>query len=40
VKEEENELFPACRKSDMDMTELGARLQSRKGQLLRKLNGK
>jgi len=40
VKEEESELFPACRASDMDMTELGARLQKRKDQLLHKLNGK
>ena len=39
VKEEEKALVPTCRKSDMDMTEIGARLQSRKGQLLRKLNG-
>jgi hemerythrin superfamily protein len=40
VKEEESELFPACRKSEMDMAELGARLQKRKDQLLRKLGGK
>jgi hemerythrin superfamily protein len=40
VKEEESELFPACRKSEMDMAELGGRLQKRKGQLLRKLGGK
>jgi len=40
VKEEEQELFPACRKAEMNMAELGARLQKRKGQLLRKLNGK
>ena len=40
VKEEENELFPACRKSNMDMAELGVRLQKRKNQLLQKLNGK
>jgi hemerythrin superfamily protein len=40
VKEEEGELFPACRKSDMDMVELGARLQKRKDELLRKLAGK
>lgn len=40
VKEEEGELFPACRKSDMDMAELGARLQQRKDELLRKLAGK
>jgi hemerythrin superfamily protein len=40
VKEEESELFPACRKSEMGMAELGARLQKRKDQLLRKLGGK
>ena len=40
VKEEENELFPACRKSDMNMAEIGSRLQKRKSQLVRKLNGK
>jgi len=40
VKEEESELFPACRKSDMDMAEIGARLVKRKGQLLRELDGK
>ncbi len=40
VKDEESELFPACRKSDMDMAELGNRLQRRKQQLLRKLNAK
>ena len=40
VKDEEGELFPACRKSKMDMAELGGRLQERKNQLLRKLNGK
>ena len=40
VKDEEGELFPACRKSDMDMAGIGGRLQERKNQLLRKLNGK
>ena len=40
VKEEEGELFPACRKSDMNMVEVGVRLQERKNELLRKLNGK
>ncbi len=40
VKEEEGELFPACRKSEMDMAEIGAQLQRRKDELLRKLNGK
>lgn len=39
VKEEESELFPACRKSEMDMSEIGARLQERKTQLLRMLHG-
>ena len=39
VREEENELFPACRSSDMDLLELGERLQRRKAQLLRKLSG-
>jgi hemerythrin superfamily protein len=40
VKEEESELFPACRKSNMDMVEIGARIQERKNQLMRKLSGK
>jgi hypothetical protein len=40
VKEEESELFPACRKSDMNLDEIGARLEKRKSQLLRKLAGK
>jgi hemerythrin superfamily protein len=40
VKEEESELFPACREADMDMAEIGARLEKRKSQLLRKLAGK
>ena len=39
VKEEENELFPACRKSEMDMAAIGARLQKRKAELLQKLAG-
>ena len=37
VKEEQGELFPACRKSAMNMADVGARLQRRKSQLLRKL---
>jgi hemerythrin superfamily protein len=40
VKEEESELFPACRKSGMDLADIGARLERRKSQLLRKLEGK
>ena len=39
AREEESELFPACREADMDMAEIGARLQTRKDQLLRKLRG-
>jgi len=39
VKEEESALFPACRKAGMNMEGLGARLQKRKDQLLRKLAG-
>lgn len=38
VKDEEGELFPACRKSGMDMDEIGKRLQQRKEQLMRKLH--
>ncbi len=40
VKEEEGELFPACRKSKMDLAEIGVRLEKRKSQLMRKLSGK
>jgi len=40
VKDEEGELFPACRKSDMDMMQIGARLQKRKDQLMEKLAGR
>ena len=39
VKEEEGELFPACRKAEMKLDELGARLQERKVELMRKLQG-
>jgi hemerythrin superfamily protein len=39
VKEEENELFPRARKSDMDLAEVGARLAARKDELMRKLKG-
>jgi hemerythrin superfamily protein len=39
VREEESELFPACRKSGMDMAEIGARLQKRKDELMRRLAG-
>lgn len=40
VKEEEGELFPACRKSEMDLAEIAVRLEKRKSQLMRKLSGK
>ncbi len=39
VKEEESELFPACRKSGMDMAEIGVRLQKRKDELMSRLAG-
>ena len=39
VKEEESELLPACRKSGMDMAEIGARLRKRKDELMRRLSG-
>jgi len=34
VKEEEGELFPACRKAEMDMAQLGERLEARKTKLM------
>lgn len=37
VKEEENELFPKIRKSDMDLEEVGAQLDARKVELMRAL---
>ena len=39
VKEEEGELFPACRKADMNVEKLGERLRQRKAELMAKLNG-
>jgi len=39
VKDEESELFPACRKSGMNLEQLGGRLQRRKDELMRKLAG-
>jgi hemerythrin-like domain-containing protein len=39
VKEEENELFPKLRKSDMDLEEVGAQLSARKKELMRTLKG-
>ena len=37
VGEEEKEYFPACRKTDMDMTALGSRMAARKDELMTKL---
>lgn len=37
VEEEEKEYFPTCRKTDMDLKALGARMAARKEQLMRKL---
>lgn len=34
VKEEQNELFPKVRETDLDLDELGARLQARKDELM------
>lgn len=34
VQEEENEMFPKCRKAGMDLTALAASLSQRKGQLM------
>jgi hemerythrin superfamily protein len=34
VEEEESELFPECRASDMDLKELGTRLAARKAELM------
>ncbi len=34
VEEEESELFPECRASDMDLKELGVRLAARKAELM------
>ena len=34
VREEEEEMFPKCRKSDMDLADLAAQLAERKAQLL------
>lgn len=39
VKEEEGQLFPKVRKSDMDLAEIGAQLASRKEELMRELKG-
>ena len=39
VKEEEGELFPKIRKSDMDLEKVGARLAARKEELMRELKG-
>ena len=39
VKEEENELFPKARKSDMDVEDVGVRLAARKEELMRTLKG-
>jgi hypothetical protein len=34
VKEEQGELFPMVRKSDMDLAEVGAQLEARKKELM------
>lgn len=39
VKEEEGQLFPKIRKSDMDLAEIGQQLATRKEELMRELKG-
>jgi hemerythrin-like domain-containing protein len=39
VKEEETQLFPKLRKSDMDLDEVGMQLSARKEELMRQLKG-
>jgi hemerythrin superfamily protein len=39
VKEEEKELFPACKKADLDLEGLGERLKQRKMELMNQLTG-
>ena len=39
VGEEEKEYFPACRKTDMDLKALGAKMAARKAELMKKLGG-
>jgi hemerythrin superfamily protein len=39
VKEEETELFPKARKSDMDLVDVGTRLAARKKELMRQHKG-
>lgn len=39
VEEEEGELFPACRKSDIDLQALGHRLEARRAELTKLLDG-
>jgi len=39
VKEEENELFPKLRKSDMDLEQVGMQLKARKDELMRAMKG-
>jgi hemerythrin superfamily protein len=39
VKEEEGQIFPKVRKSDMDLAEIGQQLATRKEELMRELKG-
>ena len=39
VKEEQDEMFPACRKAKMDLAGLGAAIKSRKAELMAELVG-
>jgi hemerythrin-like domain-containing protein len=39
VEEEQNEMFPACRKAKMDLAALGAEIKARKAELMAELMG-
>jgi hypothetical protein len=40
VKEEQNEMFPKIRKTNLDLKELGARLRQRKSELVANAHGR
>ena len=40
VKEEETELFPQCRRADIDLVAIGDKLEARSAQLMKELSGK
>lgn len=40
VEEEETELFPQCRRADIDLAAIGGKLEARSAQLMKDLSGK